>query len=701
MLATHKGEIPYVIYLLPFLAGVALALNVPMLPWVRAVDIIFLCTSVIFIGFNLFYRSFKVYRHVWTGGLLLHIILLTAGIITTVKFDDRLSSTYFEKLPADKMLLRVNSEPQFKNGFIRFAAMVKAVGKREASGNLLVSQPVDSAHAIQYNYGDEVVIPGEYRPIDPPFNPAEFNYKQYLSRQNIYAQAFLQPGEMVVIAHHTGNPLMAYSLHLRQQMIGMFKQHMFSKEAIAVASTLILGYKAELDDQVLQAYAQTGTIHVLSVSGTHVAIVFWLISWVLGFLGRGRFWRLATAVVSFLLIWYYALLSGLSPAVCRAAVMISFLIIGQQFNRQINTLNLLAASAFLLLLIDPFLLADVGFELSYLSVAGLIIFQPTIYNWLDVQNRWLDKLWIACSASLAAQAATFALSVYYFHQFPVYFLVSNLFIAIPSVLIMYGSMLYLLVSATGWPLLIKPITFLFEQSILLMDHGLAFIARQPYAFASKLWITNAEQWLMFLLTILVFCLFYYKRSIFLHLALVCLLLFSVSFGWRKIETQRSSVLTFLNLKKHTGIVFRQGNKGVVLTDLADTDKTFKYSIQPYLDSSGIRQVNIIGLDRDVATSFLRKKKNLVRFQDKNILMVTPTLVAIDKGQTANVDYLFVASSPHPDWRYLQRQFSYQQVIAASNNSERLLDTLKKGAAGKEIKINVLKRNKSIIIASKR
>ncbi|PTR00972.1 competence protein ComEC [Mucilaginibacter yixingensis] len=701
MLATHKGEIPYLIYLLPFMAGVALALNVPMLPWLKAAHIIFLFTTVVFIGFNLFYRSFKVYRFTWTGGLLLHIVLFTAGIITTVKFDDRQVSTYFEKLPAGKMLLRINSEPQFKNGFIRFTASVKAVGKRATSGNLLVSQPVDSAHAAQYNYGDEVVIPGQYRAIDPPFNPAEFNYKQYLSRQNIYAQAFLQPGEIVVIAHNTGNQLVAYSLHLRQRMISLFKQHMHSKEAIAVASTLILGYKAELDDQVLQAYAQTGTIHVLSVSGTHVAIVFWLISWVLGFLGRGRFWRLTAATVSFLLIWYYALLSGLSPAVCRAAVMISFLIIGQNFNRQINTLNLLAASAFLLLLIDPFLLADVGFELSYLSVAGLIVFQPVIYNRFDVQNRWLDKLWIACSASLAAQAATFALSVYYFHQFPVYFLASNLFIAIPSVLIMYGGMHYLLVSAIGVPLFIKPIAFLFEQSILLMDHGLAFIAHLPYAYTSKLWITNAEQWLLFLLTVLVCCLFYYKKSVFLHLALICLLFFSASVSWRKIEMQQSSALTFLNLKKHTGVVFRQGNRGVVLTDLADTDKAFKYSVQPYLDSSGIRQVNVIGLDRDIAIAFLCKKKNLLRFLDKNILMVTPTLVGIDKGRTANVDYLFVAGSPHPDWQYLRRQFSYQQVIAASNNSERLLDTLAKGAAGTEIKINALKRNKSIIIVSKR
>lgn len=697
MLATHKGEIPYVIYLLPFMAGITLALNVPMLPWLHTVNLVFFTTGTVFIGLNLFYKNLNVYKQLWLGGLLLHIILFTAGIVTTVKFDDRFQTTYFEKLPPGKMLVRINSEPQFKNNFVRFTASVKAVGKHEASGNLLVSQPTDSAHAAQYHYGDEVVIPGEYRAIDPPFNPAEFNYKQYLSRQNIFAQAFLQPGDAVIIAHDTGNPLLAYSLKLRQQMITLFKQHMHSKEAIAVASTLILGYKAELDDQVLQAYSQTGTIHVLSVSGTHVAIVFWLISWMLGFLGRNRFWRLAAAIISMLLIWYYALLSGLSPAVCRAAVMISFLIVGKHFNRQINTLNLLATSAFLLILIDPFLLADVGFQLSYLSVAGLIVFQPIIYDWFDVQNRWLDKLWLACSASLAAQAATFALSVYYFHQFPVYFLVSNLFIAIPSVLIMYGGMLYLAVAAMGLPALIKPIAYLFEQSILLMDHGLAFIAKQPYAYASKLWIDNTEQWLLFVLTILLFCLFYYKRSVFLHLALACLLLFSASINYRSIQNSKTSSLAFLNLKKHTGIVFRQGNKGVVLTDLADTDKTYKYSVQPYLDSVGIKHTQLIKPDRDLTISFFRKQKNLMRFQDKDLLLITPSLLSIDSGKCANVNYIFVVGSPHPDWTQLRRQFNYQSVIVASNNSDRLLDTLKRGAAGASKKINILKRNKSIIL----
>src|ERR1700755_564087 len=128
---------------------------------------------------------------------------------------------------------------------------------------------------------------------------------------------------------------------------------MHDTTAIALASTLILGYKADLSNDVLQAYSKTGTIHVLSVSGAHVAILFALLSFVLGFMDRFRYGRSIKAIIIIALIWYYALLTGFSPAVCRAAVMISMFIIGKTYSRHISTLNILAISAFFLLLYDP------------------------------------------------------------------------------------------------------------------------------------------------------------------------------------------------------------------------------------------------------------------------------------------------------------------------------------------------------------
>ena len=201
-----------------------------------------------------------------------------------------------------------------------------------------------------------MLIPAKYNIIDPPFVPAEFNYKQYLQYQNVFYQAYLYPGQFKLVSSGNGNPLIAHSLGLRQRLVEKLKVNMRDTNAIAVASTLILGYKADLSNDLLQAYSKTGTVHVLSVSGAHVAIVYILLTFALSFLNGFKAGRVVKAIIIVTLIWYYAMLTGFSPAVCRAALMISFLITGKTFNRYINTLNLMAASAFVLLIYNRILL---------------------------------------------------------------------------------------------------------------------------------------------------------------------------------------------------------------------------------------------------------------------------------------------------------------------------------------------------------
>ncbi|RYY06494.1 MAG: ComEC/Rec2 family competence protein, partial [Sphingobacteriaceae bacterium] len=242
-------------------------------------------------------------------------------------------------------------------------------------------------------------------------------------------------------------------------------------------------------------YSKTGTMHVLSVSGMHVALVYIVIDLLLRFLNRKRSGILLKAVISILLIWIYALITGFSPAVCRAAVMITFVICGKTYNRHISMLNILLVSAFMLLLYNPFFITDVGFQLSYLAVFGLIILQPIIENWFDFKHQYVRKLWSLLSISLAAQLITFPISVFYFHQFPVYFLISNLFIVLPSALIMYVGIAFLLFSNID--ILAQPLGFLLEKTIVLMNNGLAWIEHIPFGNWNKLWLTVPEYLLLY------------------------------------------------------------------------------------------------------------------------------------------------------------------------------------------------------------
>ncbi|QKJ30854.1 ComEC family competence protein [Mucilaginibacter mali] len=704
MLADHKGEIPFVVYLLPFMLGIALVLQFNLAIYQQVLLISFFILLAGFIALNVFYQQTGLYRKPWVGGILAHLLILVAGILCTINYDSRNQTAYFTKFAAKHLLVKVNSEPQFKNNMLRFTASAITSGdsttnKHEASGNLLVVMRADSAHAHDLSYGDVLLVQAKYTPVDPPFNPAEFNYKQYLAHQDIYMQTFLNPGEAVTVMHNAGNPVIAYSLQLRQRLVARFKQYMHSAEAVSVASTLILGYKAELDNDILQAYSKTGTIHVLSVSGAHVAIIFVMIGWLLGFMDRYRYGKLLKAIFTIALIWYYSLLTGLSPAVCRAAVMISFIIIGKTYNRRISTLNILAASAFFILLIDPFLITDVGFQLSYLAVAGLIVFQPIIYNWLDIQNKWLDKLWLPCSASIAAQAITFPLSAYYFHQFPLCFLLSNLFILLPSLVIMYAGIACLLFAQMAISVLAQFSGWVLEKSILLMDRGLQIIERASYASIGKIWLTRGEYIVLFVLLILVFCLLYYKKPALLKAIFAGALILSVSLGFKRINGTRTNSITFFSLKKQPAILFKQGSRAVLLTDLSDTDKTYRYSIQPCLDSNRVKQLSIVGFKKDTATAFFRKQGQLVRFLDWDILVIGRASQLKPRYAPVKINYLFVTGDPKVPGAVIDTAFTFNTLILAADNSDRFLAAFKPTVKNNVEKMYVLKRNKSLILLS--
>ncbi|MES2266146.1 MAG: ComEC family competence protein [Bacteroidota bacterium] len=382
MIAKHKGEIPVVVLLLPFLAGITGALYYlnTSYTFVLASLIFF---TLLFIGLNLAYTQLHIYKARWLGGLLLYPILFLLGWFITVEHNQLNKPGHFSKITAQKLLVTITSEPKVKDDVVRFTADVKAVsnGKQviKTSGTLLVT--IKDELAKNLFYGEQLIIPANYSPVDPPFNPGEFNYKRYLANKNVYQHAFLYPKQYKIVSAGNGNPVIAYALQLRQNLVDKFKRNLHDTTAIAVASTLILGYKADLSSDVLQAYSKTGTIHILSVSGGHVAIIYLLLGWMLGFLDTSKRGKIIKAILIIALIWAYALLTGFSPAVCRAAVMISLVITGKTYSRYINTLNLLAASAFGLLLYDPFLLTDVGFQLLYLTVfVNLIALYSNIYK---------------------------------------------------------------------------------------------------------------------------------------------------------------------------------------------------------------------------------------------------------------------------------------------------------------------------------
>ena len=339
---------------------------------------------------------------------------------------------------------------------LRVSEVRRAGRWQPAVGGIRISLPRVAGIAAP-SYGQVYVVRGHPDRSKAPLNPGEFDYRRYLDYRQVYHQQYIHPDQYRIVGLAPPNLLVAISMRCARQLDAVFRQYLHQKREYAIASALVLGIKDDVDADTKSAYTATGTTHIMAVSGLQVGLVFLAFSWLMKrlfgrFLGHRRGYRLAVAGLALVVVWSYAFLTGLSASVLRAAVMFSFIIVGRALERPDTVFNTLATAAFALLLWNPFLVADVGFQLSFLAVLSIVYLQPRIAGWLAVgawlrgrQRSWqprpvrwawraaawsLETLWQATALSLAAQVATFPLSLYYFHQFPLSFLCSNL-VAVP------------------------------------------------------------------------------------------------------------------------------------------------------------------------------------------------------------------------------------------------------------------------------
>lgn len=250
--------------------------------------------------------------------------------------------------------------------------------------------------------------------------PYAFDYSGYLRRQGIYYQSFLREGEYVAKGRDERLP---WSLSARRYLHEVYVQYIGEGPALGIAEAMVSGVKTEVKEEVEEAYISTGTVHALAVSGMHVALLFWMLNLLISRLISPRSGLFV--VVMLVILWSYAVFTGLSASVCRSVLMFSLFLIGDYLGRNGNSLNTLFVSALLLLLFRPQWLFDVGFQLSYLAVWGIVELNPLLQRMLKPRWGILRYLWESTSVTLSATLYTLPLTVYYFHQFPNYFLVAN------------------------------------------------------------------------------------------------------------------------------------------------------------------------------------------------------------------------------------------------------------------------------------
>jgi len=542
------------------------------------------CLLNFFFFYNLSISLRYKFRYVQSV-MLLSIILLLGMMLTWNKnlhHHNNWYGNFYKKEQA--ILVRIDEPLTEKEKTYKTILSVKNMVLNDSNistyGNILVYFKKEK-NASNLKYGDLIWIKKPLQNITNSGNPGSFNNQQYQSFQQIYHQVYLTEKDYVKINKNEANKLKKTVYQLRDFTLHVLKQNLSNKNGIlGIAEALLIGYKNDLDTNLTQAYSKAGVVHIIAISGLHLGLIYGMLLWLLNripFINKNEFVK---AIFLLSCLWMFSLMTGASASVLRSAVMFTCIIIGNVMNRKASIYNSLAASAFLLLCYNPYLVWDVGFQLSYLAIIGIVWLQKPIQNLFSPKNIILLKIWEMSSITIAAQLITFPICVYYFHQFPNLFLLSNL-IAVPlSTIILFAEIFLVLFYKISF--LAKLISTFIFYAIHFLNETIVQINNIPFSIWDNIY---ANAWsTIFLYGFVMFGTYWFlqHQKPFLKLSLLCSLLFFGNQAFAEINALQQHRLIIYNNTHHLLIDYIHKNKYQFLGEdaLNHDEKTLSFLLNP-------------------------------------------------------------------------------------------------------------------------
>jgi competence protein ComEC len=584
---------------------------------------VFWVIAILLIAFYCFLvfhkKGWLPYTHRWLVGLTIQLSVFIYAFLLASLQEQRLSITHESFYKSDSLLFEVSEHPVRKQTKYRGMARICMLkgeknGTNSFSGEVIQhnlraeNQSWHSAQGnvlIYFSEEDSSDIPGEgslvvcqgpvSRMVSPGF-PGQFDFQKYCERNQCHGALYLNRKDWRATGASSGFSLIQTAHRFRQQLISSFRLAGLSDQDLAVVSALVLGDDDAVDPELMRAFSATGTLHVLSVSGMHVGILYMCVAFLIGkiFRKKSQKWLLTSVVL--LVVWCYALLTGLSPAVQRSAMMITLVLLGKTFFESADTWNILCASFILLVACDPALIESAGFLLSYAAVAGIIGFYPWLYAQYLPMNPLKDWIWKSTCVALSAQVFTFPLGLYFFHQFPNYFLPANLIIIPLSTIVLFSGIVLLLLLpfyhlAYHFGVLVAYITHLLNTSVRLFGS-------LPHAQFTGIWITGWECMLIILLVVAAVRFLCIKNNSWLFLSMA-ILIFTI--GMRIVLTwsiQSRCMLFEWPCKSHPMFTVVRGGYAMTfgLSNQEEGIKIYNRFGVPALDALGISEANRITCD---------------------------------------------------------------------------------------------------------
>ena len=486
----------------------------------------------------------------------------------------------------------------------KYLADVQRIGEHPTTGKILVLIRKDSLAATRA-IDEKLLVSGIIKSIKPPLNPGQFDYAAYMKTQHVHGQIRLLPIEVLHQAPGT-KTFRGVAETVREHAIQKLAATAIDTNERAIIQALILGQRRDISKELSAQYAAAGAIHILAVSGLHVGIVFMLLQFLLKPLERLRFGRSIKAFCIVLLLFGFAFIAGLSPSVVRAATMFSLFILATQLNRTTSTVNTLFLSFFGLLLINPMWLFHVGFQLSYLAVFFIIWIQPKLYDYYRPKNLVLRLLWSVTTVTIAAQLGIAPLSIFYFHQFPGLFLITNLVIMpVLAVVLIFGIVVVVLASLDIVPDLLAQ---LYNAIIAFLNKFIGWVAAQDYFVMEDIAFSGlmvVGSYLLLIATISLWKHWNYHRLI-IVLSSICILI-SVKV-YEKTKVNSEALVIFHKSRTSLLAVKNRSNLTILKTDSLKTYKN-AFPIKSYRVKQAIQQYKEISLPK------------AFRYNDKHIIVL--------------------------------------------------------------------------------
>lgn len=654
---------PFVRILIFYLAGIFLA---DKFAFIQSLNGNYLLVEVIiFILIAIFSFHFnRSWRLRWISGLALGFaIMLTAGWLTYLNLEKtNIELPEGEHTYIGVLTNQVSVSEHSVKSIFRIKEVIDTAVSMSLPVNAMIYMEKDSL-SEKLKYGDLLIVSTRLNKPGKPLNPGEFDYGSFLLRNGISATCYVQRYKWHKIGNQPENRLMAFAIWARQQLLHELQKKGLNENEYAVASAVLLGYDETMDADLQQRYAVAGAMHILCVSGLHVGIVYLVLNYLLGFLFRKRKWAIlikTTLIIVF--IWAYAMLTGLAPSVWRAALMLTIFIIGTNLNRSREPYNTLAAAAVIMLVINPMNIYNVGFQLSFSAVLGILYFYQPLYGLIYVRNTFLNKIWSIVVVSTAAQLGTFPIAAHYFHFLPTYFWLTNIVIFPLSFAIIGIGLIFIILF---WiPIVSNILGFLLSGSVFLMNQLVSFVKYLPFSGLEDLYFPWIKVFIIYGLIIVSSNWLIFKNLRYILPTILILFALLVFQTFRNFQLLNQKKLIVYSIAKASGLTFIQGRENFIVMDstLMHDQAKIDYHLKPGFINMGLSNPKINDKIDGNVLSDLYFDDEIGQFADYGFAVINDKNTWYPSRKKLKINALIIAGSSRTNIEELSTCFEYNSLI---------------------------------------